>query len=211
MNADFEPVMAALLARFQAATVLAFTADATATSPVLANVSSFTGLFVGLPVTGPGAARGATIAALDPGARTVTLTDPAETSGTAQAFTAGFLSWSRRLQHWGQGVPAPAGFLRRIGFEVAYDELLPVTTVEAEVWIYCDAGEDPDLAPDVGLAALEQLVAGAALAPDTDYGDPRCTLAGTVYWARIEGRADSWPGDQAGRAVSRIPLRITLP
>jgi hypothetical protein len=40
---SFEPVMAALFAQLVASATFTFTADATATSAVLANVSSFTG------------------------------------------------------------------------------------------------------------------------------------------------------------------------
>jgi len=85
-----------------------------------------------------------------------------------------------------------------------------VTTLECEGWIYCNAGQNPDLAPDTGLTALERMVR-QSFAPDGDYGDPKFTLGGLVYWCRIEGRTDSSPGDLDPQALAKLPIRITLP
>jgi len=212
VNNDFEPVMAALFAHLQGAVVIPFTANATAADATLMGITdpAVALLFPGLPVFGPGVVRGATIASLDLDAGTVTLSDPLDQGGDGVAFTTGFLSASRRTQHWNQVDEQPALFLRRIGVTDEPDELFMRTTLECEAWIYCNAGEDPALPPDSALTSLEQLVR-QSFAADGDYGDPRFTLGGMVDWCRIEGRGTSSPGDQGGQAISLIPIRITLP
>src|ERR1019366_3543005 len=105
----------------------------------------------------------------------------------------------------------PALFLRRIGVtDENRDGDYLTTTLECELWIYCNAGQDPDAAPDSDLTGLEQLVRDS-FAPDTFDGGERFTLGGLVYWCRIEGRTDSLPGDQGSQAIAKIPVRITLP
>ena len=207
MNTNFGPVMDALLTHLQAATALSLTASATSGSAVLTGIASTAGLFAGLPVFGPGVVKGATIATV--GLSTVTLSDAVTAPTTSGAFAAGFQSWSRRLVHWSQCGSQPAGFLRRVGTHDAYDHdsVWSITTLECEVWIYCDAGQNPDLAADVALNSLEQLVR-SAFAPDDD---ERFTIGRLVHWCRFEGRGDSSPGDQGGQAISRLPVRITLP
>jgi hypothetical protein len=210
MNTNFEPVMNALLAHLTAATSLSFTANATASSAVLTNVSSVSGLFAGLPVFGPGVARGAAIESVNPGARTVTLSDALTAAGTAAAFTIGFQTIGRRAQLWSQVSAQPALFLRRTGTTDQYDETFGVTTLECELWIYSQSGQDPDAVPDAALSALDMLMR-QSFAPDTDYGEPRFTLGGLVYWCRIEGKSDYSDGALGAQGISRIPVRITLP
>jgi hypothetical protein len=212
VNIDFETPLEALLTHWRSTAILPFTANATAGSAVLTNVSSFSGLFTGLPVVGPGVVKGATIASFDALAGTVTLSDPVGAAATAGAFSAGFQTLGRRLQHWQKVTAQPALFLRRIGAtdEDANQGGFIITTLECQAWIYCDAGKNPDLAPDTGLTALERLLR-QTVAPDDPGGDPRFTIGGQVYWCRVEGRTDSSSGDQAGQAIARIPLRITLP
>jgi hypothetical protein len=212
MIIDFEPVLNALLAHFQANCTLNFTATATAGSTILSDVSGFTGLFVGLPVFGDGVVDGATIAAIDQSSKTLTLSDAVTATAPGLALGAGFQTVSRRIQSWSEVSAQPALFLRRIGTtdEYAGDSCFSITTLETEAWIYCKAGQNPDLAPDTGLTTLEKLVR-QSMAPDTDYGDPRFTLNGLVYWCRVEGRGDANPSDLAGQALSLMPIRITLP
>lgn len=212
MNDAHEPVLAALFAHLQAAAAIAFTANASANSAVLANVSNFSGLFAGLPVFGPGVARNATILSLNQGAGTVTLTDVVSAGGTGASFTTGFQTTGRRVQHWSQVSAQPALYLRHIGTldEFDHNSFFSRTTLEAEAWIYSNAGQNPNAAPDVALNNLVQMVRQSFTA-DTDYGDPRFTLGGLAYWCRIEGRSDYSPGDQGGQAIARLPIRITLP
>lgn len=209
---DFEPVMAALFAHLVGAVALAFAADATATSAVLANVSSFSGLFPGLPVFGPGVTRGTVIQSIDENAATVTLSNDLTASGPGAAFKTGFLTTGRRVEHWNDVTAQPAMFLRRTGVSDEADQAseFVITTLDCEVWIYANAGKDPKATPDVMLANLEQLVR-QSFAPDGEYGVPRFTLGGLVYWCRIEGKSDISPGDQGPQAIARIPVRITLP
>lgn len=207
MSALFEPVMAALFAHLQAAATLTFTANAVAANATLTNVSSFSGLFAGLPVFGPGVPRGAAILSLDVQASTVTLTSPMAAPGSAVGFTTGFLTTGRRIKHWTQVAAQPALFLRRLGVTHEWSGHLPIVTLECEAWLYSAAGKDPNAAPDEALGALEQLVL-QSFAPDDD---ERFTLAGRVYWCRIEGRADYSPGDQGEQGICRLPIRVTLP
>ena len=212
MNVDFEPVLSALFSNLVASAAFSFTATATAKSAVLADADlAFDNLFVGLPVFGPGLPKNAVIQAFDPVADTVTLSAPVATAGEGP-FTTGFLTTGRRTAHWSQVTAQPALFLRHIGTVDEYDhqQFFSRTTLECEVWIYANAGQDPNAAPDVMLNILDQLVR-SSFTPDGDYGDPRYTIGGLAYWCRIEGRSDYSPGDQGGQAIARIPVRITLP
>jgi len=210
MNDNFEPAMAALFALLQSAIVLTFNATATANVTTLTGVSNFTNLFAGLAVFGPGIDQGTVIQALDEEAGTLTLSDPPTLAGTAVAFTTGFQTTGRRMQHWTQVSAQPALFLRRVGVIDEGAEPFTITTLECEAWVYCNAGKDPDVAPDSALTILEQLIR-QALAPTLGDEDGRCTLGGLVYWARIEGKGEISPGDQDGQALAVIPIRITLP
>lgn len=208
MSVNFEPIMTALFSALQSAATITFTADATANNPTLSSVSTFTGLFAGLPVFGPAVPHGATIASLDAGAGTVTLSDAPTADGTAATFTTGFMTTGRRVQHWTQVAEQPALFLRRIGTIDEYQGVFPLVTLDCEVWIYSRAGEDPDAIPDQVLSNLDQMVR-ATFTPEV-YGEARYTIGGRVYWARIEGKSDYSPGDQGGQGISRLPVRVTL-
>lgn len=212
MSTDFETPVAALFAHMIAAATIAFTADATADSAILENVSTLAGMFPGLPVFGAGAAEGATILEIDEEAATVTLSDALTQDGSVVDFEIGFQTTSRRVAHWGSVPEQPAFFLRRVGVtdHVDHENFYVMTTLECEAWVYSKAGQNPDIAPDTALTALERMLR-ESFAPDGDYGDPRFTLAGTVHWCRFEGKSDISPGDQGGQAIARLPIRITLP
>ena len=207
MNRNFKPVMDALLAHLQAAVEFSFTATSVANNPTITSVSSFTGLFAGLPVFGPGMAKGVVINSLDSVAGTITLSQAMTASGTAQSFTTGFLTTGRRVQHWNQVSDQPALFLRRTGVLDQYNGPLSVTILECEAWIYCNSGQNPEISPDDQLSCLEQLVR-TSLWLD---GGRRETLGGLVEWCRIEGKSDVSPGDQGPQAIARIPIRVRLP
>jgi len=123
---------------------------------------------------------------------------------------AAFATTGRRVIHWNLVAAQPAMFLRRTGVLDEAQDLYTVTTLECEAWIYCNAGKDPNAVPDEHLTVLETALR-ESFAPDGDYGDPRFTLGGLVYWCRIEGKSDISPGDQSGQAIARIPIRITIP
>jgi hypothetical protein len=118
-----------------------------------------------------------------------------------------FVTVGRRVKHWTQVPDQPALFLRRVGMLDNHNGSMPTMTMECELWIYCNAGENPDVIPDAILTGLEREVR-AALAPDDQN---RFTIGGLVYWCRIEGKSDISPGDQGPQAIARIPIRITLP
>lgn len=210
MNDEFEPVMAAQFAHLVAAAQISFTADAVAGEAVLSNASPLADLFPGLPVFGPGIDEGTLIQSIDADAATVTLTAPIGQAGNGVEFTTGFLTCNRRVEHWTKVSAQPALFFRRIGVTDEEDDLFIKTTLDCEAWIYSNAGKDPTIAPDSVLTGLERLIR-RSFAPDGDYGDPRFTLGGMVYWSRISGRSDISPGDQGPQAIARIPVRITLP
>lgn len=212
MIAAFEPIMSALFAHLQASVAVTFIADATATDVALSNVSTFDGLFPGLPVFGPGVPRGTTIQSLDEEAAAITLSAAPSTDGAGASFTTGFLTTGRRVEHWAKVPDQPALFLRRTGVtdQADHENFYSITTLECEAWIYCNAGQDKDIAPDEALTALEQMLR-ESFAPDGEYGDPRFTLGGLVHWCRFEGRSDISPGDQGPQAIARMPIRITIP
>lgn len=211
MNNDHEPVLAVLFARLQAAVTIAFTGDADGTTAVLRNIGSIAGLYVGLPVVGPGVPRGSTIAALSSAPNTVTLSQVPAGAVTAGAFTAGCLTTSRRLKFWTEVADQPAMFMRHTAAE---DEMsghigLGRTTIEGEIWLYSKAGQDPNVAPDI---ALNQLVKATrtAFAADNILQNT-CTLGALAYWARIEGRSEYDPGDIDDQSKAVIPFKILLP
>lgn len=212
MNIDFKSVMAAQFAQLVAAATLTFTADAAADVARLTAISSLEGLFAGLPVFGPGLPSGVVIQSIDEGAVAINLSEPPGTTAIGGTFTTGFLTTGRRVKHWSQVQDQPALFFRRTGVtdEIEHSNFFGMTTLECEAWIYCNAGQDPDVDPDDALTSLEKLVRDSFV-PDGDYGDPRCTLGGLAYWARVEGKSDISPGDQGPQAIARIPIRITLP
>ena len=118
-----------------------------------------------------------------------------------------FVSASRRLKHWTQVQDQPAFFLRRTGTIDHYNGNMPITTLQCEGWIYCNAGKDPAVAPDEVLTGLEMALRNS-FAPNDGL---RFTLGGLVHWCRIEGKSDMAAGDQGAQAIARIPILITLP
>lgn len=129
---------------------------------------------------------------------------------SAVAATAGFQTISRRTAFWMDVAAQPALFLRHTAADDAFnDTMLSATTLEAEIWIYSRAGEDPSVAPDVELNRLVKIIRDS-FAPD-DGMQFRFTLGGRVHWCRIEGRSDYDPGDIDKQSKAVLPVRITLP
>lgn len=201
-----ETVMTALFNALIASVQTTLTADTSANLAILGNPSSTKDLFVGLPVFGPGIPRGATIRSLTP----LTLSLAATANARGVAITTGFLTASRRLKSWGDVSAQPALFLRDTEEEVEYfNIILQRQTIKAEVWIYSQAGQNPDIAPITGLNNLLDAVQGA-FAPD-DPMTGRFTLGGLVEWCRIEGRIEKSPGDLDGQAIAVADVSITVP
>ena len=209
MNNAHEAILSALFTLLQDSVVVGFTGDGATATPTISNLSSTKGFFAGLPVFGPGAPRGAVISSFDPVAMTLMLDQNLTADSTGGSFSTGFLSASRRLQLWTEVSAQPALFLRHTGDTDDYQNtVLQQTILEAEIWIYSRAGQNPDSVPDTALNNLITAVRWA-LAPDPR-GFPQ-TLGGLVQWARIEGRSEYDPGDLDDQAKALIPVRILCP
>jgi hypothetical protein len=150
--------MQALFEHLKAAAIIDF--GCRSREDTLTDVDRADLLFPGLPVFGPGMAEGVMIESVDVEARTVTLSEPVSEGGASLDFSTGFLTADTRVLHWQQVDAQPALFLRRTGVldHIDPENFFPVTTLECEVWIYCNAGQAPDAKPDDTLTALEKLV-----------------------------------------------------
>lgn len=201
-----ETVLSALFNALIASVQTAFTADTSSGLATLANPSTTTGLFVGLPVFGAGIPRGAVIQTLAP----LTLTLPATVTATGVAMTTGFLTFGRRFRHWSDVTAQPALFLRDGDEELEYHNIiLQRQTIKAEVWIYSRAGDNPDLAPTIALNNLLDAVQ-SAFEPDSPM-ERRFTLGGLVEWCRLVGSILKSPGDLDGQAIALADVEIIVP
>lgn len=205
-----ETIVMALLNLLTNAIAASFTADATQGSAVLGNVSSTTGLFLGMPV-GSGTLFPASTFII--GLAPLTLSELATANASAAVFTTGFRTTGRRLQHWSQVADQPALFVRNVGDEYPKRhgrELAGVTTMECEAWLYSTVGRDPDLAPATGLNNLIDAIK-AALDPVPGLPQTLGLTQTTVQHCWIEGRIDMHPGDLDGQAIAVIPIKILAP
>ncbi len=201
-----EQIMTTLLAVLVDTVQTSFTADTQANSPVLNNPSTASGLFVGVPVTGPGIQRGSFVKVLSP----LTLSEPAIANGSGVQFKTGFLTFGRRLKFWPDVSDQPALYLRDPDEDLQWPNIILLQqTIKAEVWILSNAGADPDFAPIIALNNLLDAVQSAFI-PD-DPMQQRFTLGGLVHWCRMSGKVEKWPGDIDGQAVARAEVEIIVP
>ena len=127
------------------------------------------------------------------------------------AAVANFGDTGRRKKFWSKVTEFPALFLSHHADEDVYHgSILGQTTIEAEVWIYSNAGRNPDVAPSVALNGLIDAVRAVFLTPDNPM-TRTFTLGGLVQWARIEGKTEIDPGDIDGIAKAILPVRILCP
>jgi hypothetical protein len=202
-----EAIYSALFALAQRAIAASFAADTAAGSAVLHNVSSLANLRAGFPVIGLGIAPLAAIATID-GASQLTLTHPATASGIAVPLRSGFRTAGRRLRPWSQVTEQPAMFVRDVDEEYPpRPHGLARATLEAEIWIYSNAGKDPNGIPTASLDPLVDAVE-ASLEPVWPYQTQ--TLGGLCTHAWIEGRLMKDPGDLDQQAKAVIPVRILV-
>jgi hypothetical protein len=200
-----ETIMMTLLNTLTAAVQTTFTANTTRGDPTLFQASTAAGLFIGLPVFGDGIPRGATITSLSP----LTVSQPATANGSNVSFTTGFLTFGRRLRYARDVSEQPALYLRDIDEGLEFQNIiLQEQTIRAEIWIYSNAGENPNVAPVTALNNLLDAVQ-SAFAPDPITG--RFTLGGLVHWCRMEGKVDKDPGDISGQAIAAADVLITVP
>ncbi|HEV2097421.1 MAG TPA: hypothetical protein VGR45_00690 [Stellaceae bacterium] len=121
-----------------------------------------------------------------------------------------FLTVGTRLKPWSQVSDQPAMFLRA---GPANDWLprptkMPMRVVlEAEVWLYSSAGEDPDVSPSLSLNPLIDAIE-AALDP---FPLEALTLGGLVTHCWLEGNGALDSGDLTGQAVAMLPVKMLVP
>lgn len=201
-----EAVMSALFNVLIESVQTDFTADTTAGNVVLTSPSTSVGLFVGLPVFGGSIPRGSVITALSP----LTLSLPPTIDATAVPMTTGFLTTGRRVLRWSDVSSQPALFLRGADEELEYPQtILQMQTIDGEIWIYSNSGQNPNAVPETALNNLMDAIQ-AAFAPDAP-GTGRFTIGNLVHWCRLEGRIEKDPGDTSGQAIAVMPVRITVP
>lgn len=128
------------------------------------------------------------------------------------ASAAPFASASRRMKLWNSVAAAdrPALFIAERGDTyVRASEAVPETiTIEADIYIYIDAGQDADVIPASTLNTLIDAI-DAALAPGPLLG--RQTLGGLVSHCWIEGKILKDAGDLDGDGIAVIPVKILTP
>lgn len=120
-----------------------------------------------------------------------------------------FATIGRRLLLWNKVAAQPALFLRNSGenWERRATGLPAKLVMDFEVWLYSNAGADPDAAPSIGLNELLAVV-GAALDP---FPLPAQTLGKLVTHCWIEGHVDFHPGDLDGQAIAVVPVHVLVP
>jgi hypothetical protein len=204
-----EPIMVALLNLFTTAIASTFIGTTSYNSPIVTAIASTVGLFVGMPTDSAKTPADATILSID-SATQVTLSDAATAAGTGVVFTTGFRTTGRRLKMWTQTPEQPALFLRNVGDEYPprTTRMLPKVAMEAEAWVYSNAGSDPDAVPAVTLNWLLDAIE-KALKPAP--GFEAQTLGGLVAHCWIEGKIEMHPGDLDGQAIAVVPISILVP
>jgi hypothetical protein len=123
---------------------------------------------------------------------------------------ASFQTSGRRLQLWSKVSSFPALFVQSTGTHYPPREIrqLPSKrTIAAEIWVYTDAGKDPNANPEAALNDIVDAVE-AALAPGLNGAQ---TLGGLVSHCWIEGMVEQYPGVLDGIAKAIIPVKILVP
>src|SRR5208282_1613971 len=122
-----------------------------------------------------------------------------------------FNTSGRRLQLWSKVASFPALFVQSTGTHYPPREvsgLPPKRTITAELWVYTDAGKDPNANPEQALNDIIDDVE-AALLPGVNSNAQ--TLGGIVSHAWIEGEIEQFPGVLDGIAKAIIPVKILVP
>jgi hypothetical protein len=187
-----------------------FTADLATGDVALGNVSDASGLLAGMPVSGPGILEHTYLATVTP---SVTLTQPATADLTASPLTQGFQTATRRLAHAIEEADMPALYLLDIG-----EQHFPrsasdpgIIVVDCELWIFSDAGEDPNCIPATELNTLLDAVERAIDPPANAPGGRRQNLGlHGVHYCRIEGEVQKDPGHNGRIAGAIVPLKIRV-
>lgn len=129
--------------------------------------------------------------------------------------SAGFVTASRRLEHWSDVGPEehPALFQRQLDEErISARGVPPKVKLNVELYVYVHTLAQqlaPDVVPSQLLNPLLDAIE-AALVPD-DAGNNVLTLGGLVSHCWIEGKTESFEGMLGDQAVAIIPVSILVP
>lgn len=121
-----------------------------------------------------------------------------------------FRVMSRRWKTWTDCPIQPALFQReqeRERYVQAGRGLPPKVTLQAQLWIYTRAGDDPNILPSTSLSAILDRLDLLLKVDAFGYQ----TLGGIVSHAWIEGDLMKDPGDTDGQAVAIVPIWMLVP
>lgn len=121
---------------------------------------------------------------------------------------AGFVTVSRRLQHWDDVPPAlqPALFIAQRSESVSYTPgLNPVYVMELDLYLYAHAG---GTSTSVASSVMNPLVDAVLNAIKPDPVTNKQTLGGLVEYCLFEGRMQTDEGQLGDQAVTIIPISM---
>lgn len=128
--------------------------------------------------------------------------------------SATYASSSRRFTSWTQvtGAQKPALFQVEHREQHVKKQLITpaVRTLDIDVFIFINAGQDPNITPVSVLNPLIDAIdptSGGCLAPDRN---GRQTLGGLVTDCYIDGEIIKPPGDQNGIGMAVIPVKVVF-
>lgn len=117
---------------------------------------------------------------------------------------------SRRLVSYTEALTKPALYISEATELYEYQsENLQKVTIQPILFLYVDAGLDPNVIPATTMNALLDAI-DTALAPD-DLTTEKCTLGGLVSHCYVSGEVPKIPGDLDGEGMAVIPIRILVP
>ena len=122
----------------------------------------------------------------------------------------GFVTVSRRLKHYSDVPPSqqPALFMCQAGETIVTVRGIPAKmTLRAKLWLYANAGNDPNAVPSTILNPLADAVM-AALAPPPSQQTQ--TLGGAVSHAWVEGEVLTDEGLLGPQAAMILPISILV-
>jgi hypothetical protein len=190
--------------------IFQFTANTATGSTTLGNVSDTSGMLINMPIAGPGVPEHTYLATITP---TITLSQPATGDFTASPMTQGFQTATRRLAHAIEEADMPALYLLDIAEQhfPRQSNAPGAIVLDCELWVFSDAGEDPNAVPATELNTLLDAVERAIDPPANAPGGRRQNLGlhGVLY-CRIEGEVQKDPGHNGRIAGAIVPLRIRV-
>jgi hypothetical protein len=190
--------------------IFQFTANTATGGVTLGNVSDTSGMLIGMPLTGPGVPEHTYLATITP---SVTLSQAATGDFTAAPMTQGFQTATRRLAHAIEEADMPALYLLDIGEQhfPRQSNVPGAIVLDCELWVFSDAGEDPNAVPATELNTLLDAIERAIDPPSQALGGRRQNLGlHGVHYCRIEGEIQKDPGHNGRIAGAIVPLKIRV-